>query len=80
MDARKILAIQARYETDPNYTLPDAAFALFVEGCSAEEANALLGLESLTKEAEQARPESCICSAQSFETYGCTCQKRVQPG
>ncbi len=26
------------------------------------------------------KPENCICSEKSLESYGCTCQKRVQPG
>src|SRR5690349_11599175 len=36
-------------------------------------------LDALTDKPE-VKAEDCICSAQSFSAYGCTCKKRTQPG
>ena len=90
MDAAKVVAILKRYNEDPMYSYVTAAFDLVAEGCTSLEASELLlgvdqpdaALQAIIDEEEfiRIRPENCICSDYSFETYDCTCQKRVQPG
>lgn len=45
-----------------------------------EIVDAVVESTEMQPEFVEERPENCVCSDYSFETYGCMCRKRIQPG